>query len=81
MSEIKLICFDLDDTLISQNSWHKLGNALGVSDEEDRRWYVEYQAGNISYDRWNEIMLEHYLRHSDATRGWSYESTNVSLIR
>lgn len=79
MKPVRLVCYDLDDTLISVNSWKTLGKALGVSDEEDRRWYLEYEAGRISYERWNEIMLEHYMRHADATRdGITKTLTNVT---
>lgn len=65
---IKLICFDLDDTLISANSWKKLGLALGVSVEDDRRLYKEYKAGLFTYDEWNDKLLEMYMEHEDASR-------------
>jgi len=65
---IKLICFDLDDTLISANSWKKLGLALGVSVEEDRKLYKEYKAGLFTYDEWNDKLLERYMEHEDASR-------------
>ena len=65
---VKLVCFDLDDTLISQNSWYALSTALGVSEEMDKKWLAEYESGNITYEKWNEILLEQYMRHPDATR-------------
>lgn len=65
---IKLICFDLDDTLITANSWKNLGLALGVSIEEDRKLYKEYKAGLFSYDEWNNKLLERYMEHEDANR-------------
>jgi phosphoserine phosphatase len=68
MSEIKLVCFDLDETLIKGRSWKTLNNGLGISDEDDRRWLYEYESGKISYERWNEILLERYLEQDNATR-------------
>ena len=65
---IKLICFDLDDTLILANSWKKLGIALGLSVEEDRRLYKEYKSGLITYDEWNDKVIEKYMEHEDSTR-------------
>lgn len=66
--EIKLVCFDLDLTLISHNSWFDLGIALGVSAEEDKRLYTEYKTGKITYEEWNQFTLEKYLEHADANR-------------
>ena len=68
MNKIKLICFDLDDTLINTNSWKNLSVALGVSAEEDRRLYLEYKSGEITYDEWNDKVLEYYLKHKDSNR-------------
>jgi phosphoserine phosphatase len=68
MNNIKLICFDLDETLIKKNSWKNLGLSLGVSEEEDRRFYNEYKSNSISYDEWNDKILELYLKHKDANR-------------
>ena len=65
---IKLVCFDLDETLIMESSWKKLHVALGISEEEDRRMYKEYKEGLISYSEWNNKVLQHYLKHKDATR-------------
>lgn len=65
---IKLICLDLDQTLIYRNSWRTLGLALGIPAEEDIRLYKEYKAGLFSYDEWNEKVLEFYTKHEDANR-------------
>ena len=67
MPTIKLVCFDLDDTLKGR-SWKTLNNGLGISDEDDRRWFYEYASGKISYEKWNEILLERYLEQDNATR-------------
>jgi phosphoserine phosphatase len=68
MPSIKLVCFDLDETLIEGVSWKTLNIGLGISQEEDRRWFLAYHSGEISYERWNDILLERYLKHDDATR-------------
>ena len=68
MENIKLICFDLNETLLNHNSWKKLGISLGVTEEEDRNLYLEYKRGALSYDEWNNKILECYLRHDNATR-------------
>ena len=68
MNEIKLVCFDLDDTLIVQNSWYALSAALGVPKETDKKWLDAYIAGSITYDEWNAILLKEYMRHPNATR-------------
>lgn len=39
MQKIKLIIFDLDETLISTNSWLKLNTALSISEQEDYTMY------------------------------------------
>lgn len=65
---IKLICFDLDETLINRSSWKYLSMALGMTEEEDRKMYKDYKAGLFSYDEWNEKILKHYLKHKDATK-------------
>jgi HAD superfamily phosphoserine phosphatase-like hydrolase len=65
---IKLICFDLDETLIIHSSWKKLHTALGISEDDDRRMFKEYKDGSISYSEWNNKVLQYYLKHKDATR-------------
>lgn len=67
--KIKLICFDLDYTLINMSSWKELGLSLGVPIEVDRRLYKEYISGSLNNEEWNNILLEYYLKHKDANRG------------
>ena len=68
MPDIKLVCFDLDDTLIRQNSWYTLNRSLGITAEEDQRLFEDYEAGRMSYEKWNDILLERYLEHEGSTR-------------
>ncbi len=66
--EIKLVCFDLDQTLINENSWSELSLALGVSKELDDELYRAFKAGEITYDEWNDRVLAEYMKHDDATK-------------
>lgn len=68
MNSIKLICFDLDQTLITHSSWKELGYGLGISYEEDMALFQEYEAGHLTYEEWNMEVLKRYMKHSDATR-------------
>lgn len=68
MDTIKLICFDLDETLITHNSWKELNFALGIPKEEDKRLYDEFMAGKMTYSEWNAILVEKYIQHKDASR-------------
>lgn len=67
-NKIKLICFDLDETLIEKSSWKQLSFALGVTVEKDRELYQEYRKGLITYDEWNNKTIEIYMKHKDANR-------------
>ena len=53
MNNVKLICFDLDETIISHSSWQQLNLALGISKEDDRAMDEDFIAGRISYEAWN----------------------------
>ncbi len=66
--EIKLVCFDLDQTLINENSWSELSLALGVSKELDDQLYSDFKQGKITYDEWNDRVLAEYMKHDDATK-------------
>jgi phosphoserine phosphatase len=68
MSDVKLICFDLDKTLIKENSWYELNLALGISKEDDEVLFHQYKNKEISYDEWNNILLEKYKASGKATR-------------
>jgi phosphoserine phosphatase len=69
-NNIKLICFDMDDTLISQNSWYKLNLSLGVTHEEDLRMYNSYEKGELSYENWTKSLLNLYKKHGKATESY-----------
>jgi hypothetical protein len=39
---LKLICFDLNKTLIKENTWYNLNLALGMTPEEDQAMLTQY---------------------------------------
>lgn len=67
-TKIKLICFDMDGTLIAENSWYKLNVALGVTPEEDQEMYNSYIKGNLEYDTWIENLVSLYKERGLATK-------------
>ncbi|MFH1606793.1 MAG: HAD-IB family phosphatase [Nanoarchaeota archaeon] len=67
MEKIKLICFDLDDTIIEQNSWLKLNLALGLTQEEDDNFYEKYHyKKEITYAEWISELLKLYKQRGKA---------------
>lgn len=65
---VKLVCFDLDDTLLLQNSWVKLNIGLGVTEKEDQHYYEQYHQGIITYDEWQQTLLSLYKRQGPVPR-------------
>jgi len=48
-NSIRLVCFDLNGTLIRENSWMNLNLAMGVTFDEDQDLLNQYRKGEISY--------------------------------
>lgn len=67
--DIKLICFDLDDTLIDRNSWKELDLAFGMSSEEAKMLYMLFKEGVLTYSQWAEITLKIFQKRGSATYG------------
>jgi phosphoserine phosphatase len=54
-----IVAFDLNKTLIRENSWYDLNLAMGISNEEDEllyRWSPESE-GILSYREWIDILV------------------------
>ncbi len=71
MNPIKLVCFDLDKTLINfdgQNSWHALNVALGVTPEEDQKLFEQYYRGEFTYREWQQKLLAIFLKSPKANQ-------------
>ena len=64
----KLICFDFDDTLTAENSWHTLNTALGITPAEDAKMYHAYKVGTLSYLERMEKISACYRMHGLATK-------------
>lgn len=73
---IKLICFDLNKTLIKENSWLQLNLAMGVTEEEDQELLGRYEKGQISYEQWQQNLSKIYLERGRATRKNILEALN-----
>lgn len=74
MDTIKLVVFDLNKTLIKENSWYDLNLALGMTSEEDRRLMDLYESGKITYLEAQKELEKIYLSHGLATK------TNIEKI-
>jgi HAD superfamily phosphoserine phosphatase-like hydrolase len=72
---VKLVCFDLNETLIEENTWYDLNVALGVTPEEDKKMLEDFEAGKISYVEWQKLLEEIYIKNGKAT-----EETILSII-
>ncbi len=66
--EIRLICFDLNKTLIRENTWYNLNLALGVSHAEDQALLQQYEAGTLRYHSWLDILMKKYQESGTANR-------------
>ena len=67
--DIKMVCFDLNRTLIVENTWEDLNLAMGVTPEEDAKFLKWYEDGEISYEEGQRFLEKIYLSRGKATRG------------
>ena len=68
MQNIKLVIFDLNETLIKENTWKDLNLALGIPLEEDQRLFRQYRNKEISYLEWQKTVLERYKKYANPTK-------------
>lgn len=66
--KIKLVCFDLNKTLIVENSWKDLNLAMGITDEEDEYYLQEYNQGRLTYREAQATLLHLYKERGNPTR-------------
>jgi phosphoserine phosphatase len=59
---VRLICFDLNGTLIRENSWMNINLAMGVSIAEDEELLTQYREGKLSYQEGLDKLLPLYKR-------------------
>lgn len=58
--KFKLVFFDCDGVLNSDESWVRLHRAVGIPEELDNRWFNEYFSGKISQARWIKNIESYY---------------------
>jgi len=66
--EIKLICFDLNKTLIKENSWLRLNLAMGVTAKEDEVILNLSREGIFSYREGQDILGRIYKKRGDISK-------------
>lgn len=65
---IKLICFDLNKTLIKENTWLELNKAMGVTEQEDTFLYRMWEEGFITYSEWQDILTRMYRKRGNPSK-------------
>ncbi len=65
---VKLVCFDLNNTLIDENTWFELNVAMGVTPEEDNQFMRWYQEGVITYEEGQKLLERIYLSRGKAKK-------------
>jgi len=58
MSDIKLVAFDVDGTLIKSDLWVRVNQLFGVSQEKDQELLTRYISGNITYHEWFALLRD-----------------------
>lgn len=67
-NNLKLICFDLNKTLIHENTWYDLNLAMGVTAEEDALLVQLFEEGVITYHTWLTILQNIYKKRGNPTQ-------------
>jgi len=65
----KLIVFDMNGTLIENNSWLDLNLAMGITEEEDSHLLAKATAGEITDREGQQWLLNAYRERGDVSRG------------
>jgi len=68
MDDIKLIIFDINDTLITTKSWENFNVALGMTPEEDLMLWQLNDQGILSNRHWVEIVNNLYQKRGTPTK-------------
>lgn len=68
MNDIKLVIFDINDTLITTHSWEEFNIALGMTPEEDLVLWQLNQQGILSNRHWVEIVNNLYQKRGTPTK-------------
>jgi len=70
--KIKLVCFDLNKTLIEENTWLDLNLAMGMTKEEDDFLLHLFEEKVISYRLWTKILCQIYKKRGKSFYGDIY---------
>ncbi len=65
----ELVVFDMDDTLLLNNSWVELHRAFGLSESEDRMMLDWFAEGVLTYRQWADLIARIYRSRKKANRG------------
>lgn len=68
MSIPKLVVFDINDTLVEDNTFLALNMALGMTKAEDKMFYELNQEGVMPNDMWVELVNNIYQKRGKATK-------------
>jgi len=60
MKDIKLVCFDVDGTLVEGNSWLYLTRGLGGSEKKHIKIFHQFRQGKISLGKAEKLLLKMY---------------------
>ncbi len=67
-SPFKLVCFDLNETLIHENTWVDLNRELGVTAKEDQAILKDYEEGRTTYEEGQKRLEKIYKIRNQATK-------------
>jgi phosphoserine phosphatase len=68
MENIKLVCFDVDETLVDGTSWWMLTEALGCSLEKAFNIFNQAREGKISFREGERLFTKMFQNSGNATR-------------
>jgi len=80
MERIKLVCFDVDETLVDGTSWLILTEGLGCSSEDILNIFNQAREGKTSFIEGERILTKMYQDTNNATKPFIknlFESINV----
>lgn len=64
----KLVVFDLNETLIEENTWYELNMAMGLTHDEDTQFMKWYEEGIITYEEGQRMLEKIYISRGQGTR-------------
>ena|SRR3989344_4054950 len=68
MSQKRVICFDVDETVTPGASWETLSKSMGVNLDFHRKLYMDSESGILPIKEAEESLLKEYLQTGKATK-------------